>query len=118
MSRGACEPSSFPSQLLNNEDLARSEGVLYSDGDSETWEHDECNLILPIETEYLALLVAAHENIHNDPSLPEFDGHYADLVSLTIVEAEQVPNLNQLGTLLIILTLISLGVLKIKRIDA
>ncbi|MHC4501629.1 MAG: right-handed parallel beta-helix repeat-containing protein, partial [Planctomycetota bacterium] len=39
---------------------------------------------LPTNTDFVVVEIAAHENIFNDASDPELDGHYADVVSVTI----------------------------------
>ena len=52
---------------------------------SSTWEKAEAELALPVNTDYVAICIAAKEDIHNDTYGVEFDGHYADCVSLEIV---------------------------------
>ena len=51
----------------------------------DTWEKGEAELRLPNNTTYVAICIAADENIYNDISGVEFDGHYTDSVSLEIV---------------------------------
>lgn len=58
---------------------------MFSDSDPLTWEKCSISTTLPSETDYLAIWVNITGNIFNDYSAPEFDGHFADQVSLTIV---------------------------------
>jgi hypothetical protein len=50
----------------------------FSDGDALTWEQLETSLLLPTNTTYVSLLLAAVENVVNQSASSEFDGHYAD----------------------------------------
>jgi hypothetical protein len=79
----AGDPCSFPSQYETSELAARLTSV-FSDGDPNTWELATADLILPPNTDFLVVESAARENIFNDASAPELDGHYADAVSVTI----------------------------------
>lgn len=67
--------------------LALAEGGnILTDGDVSTWEWVATDpMVLPAGTDYLAVEVLADENIYNDGSTDEFDGHYADDVLLTVV---------------------------------
>jgi hypothetical protein len=58
--------------------------VVFSDGDAATWESVASHLQLPPTTGFVALRVSASENIFNDSSGTEFDGHYADRVQFEI----------------------------------
>ena len=52
------------------------------------------DLLIPIGSDYLELNVAARENIFNDTTTAEFDGHYGDNVSLSLTvvsEPRDVP---------------------------
>ena len=42
-------------------------------------------MLLPIGTDSLAVRLTTSENVFNDGSYPEFDGHYADVVSAEMV---------------------------------
>jgi hypothetical protein len=42
------------------------------------------DLPIPVGTKFLAIDIAPVENIVNDAVAPEFDGHFADAVSLEI----------------------------------
>ena len=59
-----------------------------SDANPGTWEQAAADMLLPAGTSYLVVRLTAYENVWNDCYFPEFDGHYADNVSLTI---SQVP---------------------------
>lgn len=68
-----------------------SSAIVYSttnfltDDLSTTWEKVEGELAIPTTTTFLAISINASENIYNDYSYPEFDGHFADSASLQIV---------------------------------
>lgn len=76
-------PSSFPSQWPG-QILEASAGTVFTDGDTATWESVATCLQLPLTTGFVALRVSASENIFNDSSGTEFDGHYADEVQFEI----------------------------------
>jgi|GEM_PF-2896065 len=66
---------------------AAVDGVLtlfYSDADPGSWESHAASLVLPATTTNINLVLAAVENVSNDVVSPEFDGHYADEVSVWI----------------------------------
>jgi hypothetical protein len=91
------DPSTFPG-WVGELFLARSfDPTLLSDGIVTTWEPVEAGLMLPIETDYIALLLYAFEKKKNDQRLPEFDGHYADWVTLAIGEWTPVPTMSEWG---------------------
>jgi hypothetical protein len=69
-------PSDFSIQSWTNP-LARETGLLISDGNIATWEEVTTQLLLPAGTTYIAIRIAAIENVFND-AVAEFDGHYAD----------------------------------------
>jgi len=64
--------------------LDRVLGEILTDDDVSTWEWAAAPMVLPTETDYLAVEVVALENIYNDISTNEFDGHYADDAFLTV----------------------------------
>ncbi len=76
-------------------DIGQS-AVFETDSDPTTWERIELRLELPqalvgppfLGDSFVSLEIQANENVSNDPSLPEFDGHYADAASLRIVSPE------------------------------
>lgn len=81
----AGDPSSFPGQW-NDDELTLEETILDSDGDPATWEGIVTGegVTLPAGTGFLAVIIKASENVHNDTSGSEFDGHYMDSVRVEI----------------------------------
>jgi hypothetical protein len=77
--------SSFPTQLADGTHLAAGSNVLYSDSNPATWQMLEAQLLLPTNTDFITIGLIANENIFNDVSYPEFDGHFADGISAEIV---------------------------------
>jgi hypothetical protein len=57
---------------------------IYSDSNPETWELGDAILALPTNTNYVGIYILALENVYDDSSFPEFNGHYADNVTLSI----------------------------------
>jgi hypothetical protein len=80
----AGSPAGFPAFPAP---LATMTVSLFSDGDALTWELLETSLLLPTDTTYVSLLLAAVENVVNETASPEFDGHYAD----SVVGIGQIP---------------------------
>lgn len=80
----AGSPSDWLGRFNSGNYLAYATTELFSDGDPSTWEPLSVNLPIPVGTKFIAVDVLAHENIFNDAVAPEFDGHYADAVSMTI----------------------------------
>ena len=80
--------NSFPSQWLHGE-LGASQSTFLSDGNIESWQHAAASLILPEATDFVAIRIAAIENMFNDVAGTELAGHYADGVTFdfTIVPA-------------------------------
>lgn len=76
--------STFPEQL-NTDELARITYTFSSDAHTSTWEPIDLIFSIPRDTTFLALRVFATEDVYNDFSGMELDGHYADAMSLTIV---------------------------------
>lgn len=68
-------PTNFPANLTSP--LATSNSQLISDNDADTWQRTSTTLQLPAGTTYLAVRMAAVENVVND-SVNEFAGHFAD----------------------------------------
>lgn len=64
--------------------LAAAPFDLDSDDDPATWERVGTELDVPIDAEYLDIGLSAVEDVFNDTSDPELDGHFADDVTLTI----------------------------------
>lgn len=57
---------------------------IFTDADVGTWENHQTSLVLPAATVQVQLQLLAFENVANDSVAPEFDGHYADDVSIWI----------------------------------
>lgn len=66
-----------------SERLAHSGAELISDDDPTSWETAACEFAVPPGTDFVMLQVFAYEDVSND-SENEFEGHFADDVSLTI----------------------------------
>jgi hypothetical protein len=77
-------PADFFAQKVAGSELAKSFAEIFTDGDFWTWEEADTSLLLPAGTEYIAVRVSAVENTVNDGIAPEFAGHYADDVVLTV----------------------------------
>lgn len=72
------DPADFSTKFQAGEWIKPiSAGSVLSDGDPDTWETASATYLLPTNTDYLALQVRAFENIENDWTGTEFDGHYA-----------------------------------------
>ena len=78
----------FPDKFLDrdNQALAVASVSVISDSCINTWEKGTTEIVIPAGTEYIGVVIAALENIENDSTGTEFDGHYADAVSLYLVE--------------------------------
>jgi len=70
-----------------------------TDADLSTWAYATIEFSLPSNTDYLAVTVMATENVFNDETGTEFDGHYADSVSIQIVPEPTAVTLLALGSL-------------------
>jgi len=90
----AGEPNSFPTQFNQSTHLGRGRGAVISDGDPNTWQSATAELTLPVGTDFIAIVAAAEENIYNDTTEPEFDGHYCDAVTLEVFRSEHVLTLS------------------------
>jgi hypothetical protein len=84
----AGDPHTFPNQFGNDE-LAMADCHIETDGDLETWESASVDLVLPTDTDFIAIALGASENVFNDLSGVEFDGHYGDAVSASIITAPE-----------------------------
>ena len=76
--------SAFP-DLLTFGEIGMKEQQLSSDANPSTWERIEVSFPIPQDTTFLALRVYAGEDVYNDLSGIELDGHYGDDFSFTIV---------------------------------
>ncbi len=64
--------------------LASAFGTILTDSDVFTWEQAGASLTLPTGTTFVGIRISSRENVFNDTSGVEFDGHYADNVNLTL----------------------------------
>lgn len=79
----AGDVSQFPSIM---DICPRFVSVLYSFYDPGTWELVTLSFQAPTDTDYIVISLVAIEDVYNDSSCPEFDGHYCDDVSLQIYD--------------------------------
>ena len=79
----AGDPTTHLGQMDVSE-LAMERSTVLTDDDLLTWEDARVELLLPAATDFLAVRVHATENIRNDLTGQEFDGHYVDAVVLDI----------------------------------
>ena len=82
--------------------LLRRDTILFSDSDVATWETAVVEMILPADTDFLAIEIAANENIYNDSAPPEFDGHYADTATVFVTPEPATLSLLALGGLAVL----------------
>ena len=82
--------------------LLRVDTLLFSDADRTTWQEAVVEMPLPVDTDFLVIELAANENVYNDSLPPEFDGHYVDAVSVTIVPEPATLSTLALGGLALI----------------
>ena len=85
-------PSTYPSDKEAGRFGPIELTFITTDDDPATWEKASVNLTLPATTTFIALEVAAIENVFNDYRGVEYDGHYADRV--TIVGENRPPTLD------------------------
>ena len=71
--------------------IVQNDVQLFSDANPSTWEPITNTYTLPTNTTHLLVGVYAYENIVDNSSGTEFDGHYADDVQLTINVAPFAP---------------------------
>ncbi|MGE4608604.1 MAG: hypothetical protein AAEJ52_17865, partial [Myxococcota bacterium] len=64
--------------------LATTFAPYFTDADPGTWELHQASRPLPAATASVKVFLAAIENVTNDLSSPEFDGHYVDEFQLWI----------------------------------
>ncbi|MHC4288841.1 MAG: PEP-CTERM sorting domain-containing protein, partial [Planctomycetota bacterium] len=77
--------SNYVNLARDQEQLAYSRGEMFTDSDTSTWEMAATQLLIPTNTDFLAIQVLAIEDVYNDTFGTEFDGHYCDMVTLEIV---------------------------------
>lgn len=66
-------------------------GDLFSDADPTTWEELRLEITLPPGTTFVRLGISAIENVSQTTAYPEFEGHFADSVSVQLSAAPPVP---------------------------
>ena len=93
---------SYPSDRANHLWLLREVATIYTDADPGTWQLCELQVALPTNTDYVVIELQGSENIFNDTSYPEFDGHFADAVSVQIIPEPATLILLGTGTLILI----------------
>jgi hypothetical protein len=92
------EPSTFASQKTT----APVAGLNFvTDDNPNTWELASVQMLLPTNTDFIAVGIYMNEDIYNDTFEPEFDGHFADIVSVTIVPEPATTLLLSIGICLI-----------------
>ncbi len=101
------EPN-IPSSLLA---VATS---ITTDGDVNTWEFLNLEMLVPGGADYLGISVSAFENVSNDTVAPEFDGHYADGLVLNLAPPD-VPSLRFTGWTVYVGMLLFAGSLALAR---
>ncbi|MDZ7632031.1 MAG: hypothetical protein U5K74_11980 [Gemmatimonadaceae bacterium] len=78
-------PSDFPAAYLAPAGVRLADPtVSVITANSGAWLPAELTFILPPGTRYLAVEIYAFENVFNDATAPEFDGHFADETSLIL----------------------------------
>ena len=78
------DPNEFRS-LWGGEEISESSAGLLSDADRASWEQLTALMALHTDTDFVALRIFARENLVNDTTGIELDGHYGDAFSLEIV---------------------------------
>lgn len=71
------DPAGYPDPVS----VTRTDSItveLGSDGERSTWEMVTAELELPVDTEYVCIILSATEDVFDDGAGVEFDGHYAD----------------------------------------
>jgi hypothetical protein len=80
--------------LSSSSEITRVTSILYSDSDPATWEQASIsNYTLPVNTTFVTVEVNAIENIHNNTSTAEFDGQFADDVTMSVNSVPEPGNL-------------------------
>jgi hypothetical protein len=81
----AGDPNTLATQIIEGTPLAWQRQIITTDADPNTWELGTVEVTLPTNTDFIAIMVAASENIYNDLTGIELDGHYCDAVTLEVV---------------------------------
>ncbi len=64
--------------------ISDGEGAVITDSDPATWQRVSPTIDIPSAGRYLGVILMAEENVTNNTVAPEFDGHYADDVTLSL----------------------------------
>lgn len=78
-------PSQLPVSYVNPAGVRLAELTVSVDTTGNNWQQAVLQLALPAGTTYLLVEIYAYEDVRNDAVLPEFDGHYADDISLMLI---------------------------------
>jgi len=81
------EVDTFFDQWKNHSELGMKIQTIATDTDTQTWESAQVSMSIPEITDFIVLRVSATENVFNDESGDEFDGHFADGSTFNIVPA-------------------------------
>lgn len=99
----AGRPSQFP-RVVSRGFLDMERSFIQSDADTGTWERVAVELMVPRGTDYISVWVAPQENVYNDTTGIEFDGHFVDdiMVRFTQIPAPGTLVLAGFGGLLVL----------------
>ena len=92
----AGDPSTFPSQAGGGE-LDWIFASCLTDADPSIWQDAMASLLLPTTTDFISVHLRASENVVDDISGTEFDGHFADAVTMEIIPEPATLSLLALG---------------------
>lgn len=76
------EAASVPARYAGLQQLGMAATQIDTDGTA--WRQAQATLAVPPGTRWLLVEIYAYEDVSNDYAAPEFDGHYADDVSLRL----------------------------------
>jgi hypothetical protein len=79
----AGDPTTLKDQWLAGEYLTQEAVALIHDQPG-TWIRSGLEMTLPAGTQFVLVWLTAVENVTNDGVAPEYDGHFADMVSLSV----------------------------------
>lgn len=80
------EPSTFPFQFGEaSHEFAALRSAVLSDAQPETWERVCIDQTLPAPIDFAVVEVRIDEDVVDDPTAPEFDGHFVDDTCLALV---------------------------------
>jgi hypothetical protein len=78
-------PSRWESSTYSSALAYKDAGGISTDSLADTWQGLDITLNLPAATTFIVIDLYAAEDVHNDIPYPEFDGHFADNVSVQII---------------------------------